>query len=90
MEEIRKPYREMLLGETGKTAADKCRAGWDVGGPGSVDNYVLEHFQFGRSTNDWNKLIRSTSFLFKWLAKLRYRSQSMPESWDVLECIDLM
>ena len=91
VEEIRKPYREMLLGETGKTAADKCRAGWDVGGPGSVVNYVLEHFQFGRSTNDWNRLIRSTSFLFKWLARLRYKSQeSMPEHWDELECIDLM
>ena len=89
VEEIRRPYREMLLGKIGKTAVEECKAGWDVGGPGSVDNYVLEHFQFGRSTNDWNKLIRSTSFLFRWLARKRLKSQSLTDGRDLLE-LDLM
>ena len=39
-----------------------------VVGPGSLDNDVVKHFDFGRTTNDWDRLVKKTSFLFKWLA----------------------
>ena len=33
-----------------------------------MDNYVLEKLDHGMSTNSWEKLVRRTSFLFKWYA----------------------
>ena len=50
------------------------------GGPGSKDNDVLRHFQYGYVTNDWEKLLNKTSLLFKWRAKvLRKRGQIASE-----------
>ena len=78
--EIRKPYRDYLAtylgsGQVGCLGADVelrqfCSLGAGAGlvGPGSLDNDVVKHFDFGRTTNDWDKLVRSTSFLFKWVA----------------------
>ena len=43
----------------------------DAGGPGSEDNYVLKMVEFGTKTNDWEELIRSTTFKFYWVAKVR-------------------
>ena len=80
--EIRKPYRDYLASYIGVGAEqDVCHgagvrhgqcgglgAGADMVGPGSLDNYVVKYFDFGRKTNDWEKLVKKTSFLFKWLA----------------------
>ena len=41
-----------------------------VGGPGCEENYVLLHYEHGRATNSWTKLVRSTSYLYFWKAKL--------------------
>ena len=43
----------------------------DMGGPGSLDNYVLKRFDYGSKTNDWNELVQSTSSLFCWLIRCR-------------------
>ena len=43
----------------------------DAGGPGSEDNYVLKMVEFGIKTIDWKELIRSTTFKFYWVAKVR-------------------
>ena len=44
----------------------------DHGGPGCNTNYVLQHFNNGWNTNSWEKLIKSTSYLFYWAAKVEY------------------
>ena len=67
MEEIRKQYRDQLsyLVQVG-VGEQMGSSSVATVGPGSLDNPVLEHFQFGKKTNDWRKLNRSTSYLFKW------------------------
>ena len=42
-----------------------------AGGPGCDENYVLDHFDHGWKTNNWEKLVKVTSSLFYWLAKER-------------------
>ena len=37
-------------------------------GPGCLEHDVVKYFDFGRATNDWERLVKKTSFLFKWLA----------------------
>ena len=64
MEEVRKKYRDQLV-----------QAGWgsqlnSIVGPGSLDNPVVAHYGFGKETNDWKKLVRSTSFLYMWYVRL--------------------
>ena len=79
--EIRKPYRDYLSSYIGGGEQAGCPgsgfergqcgglgAGTGLVGPGSPDNYVVGHFDFGRTTNDWEKLVKKTSFLFMWLA----------------------
>ena len=39
-------------------------------GPGSLDNGVLDHFQHGYITNDWDKLLRKTGILMRWRLKV--------------------
>ena len=36
------------------------------GGPGRVENHVLEHYANGTYTNSLEKLVKSTSSLFWW------------------------
>ena len=72
MEEIRRPYREQLLVEESSSAVVVNSAGNKVlGGPGSPDNFVLQHFDYGKITNDWDKLIQKTAFLFQWMARVQ-------------------
>ena len=47
-------------------------AGADTVGPGSIDNAVLKHFDYWRKTNDWDRLIRNTGYLFQWLASVQF------------------
>ena len=72
MEEIRRPYREQLLREHDDSVVVVNRAGVeDVQvGPGCLDNYVVKHFDYGNVTNDWNKLLQKTAYLFKWFVRL--------------------
>ena len=52
----------------------KCRVvgpGCECGGPGSKENDVLkQYFKFGHITNDWDRLIRKTTVLFQWRARV--------------------
>ena len=41
------------------------------GGPGRVENHVLEHYDNGTYTNSWENLVKSTSSLFWWVASVR-------------------
>ena len=41
-----------------------------IGGPGSKENDVLKFFGQGYITNDWDKLIRKISLLFRWRHKV--------------------
>ena len=68
MKEIKKPYRELLTGLSAGYVGEVSSG--TVGGPGSRDNDILVHFDFGRRTNNWGKLVRSTSYLFMWRAKI--------------------
>ena len=57
------------------------------GGPGSLDNFILEKFDHGMCTNSWDKLVRSTSFLFKWYAKMTcFGDQSV----DMVAVVDMV
>jgi hypothetical protein len=38
-----------------------------------VDNDILKHFQYGNITNDWDTLLRKTSYMFQWRAKVLNR-----------------
>ena len=71
VEEVKRKFRsrldtdgELLIG------AVTVVPGIAVGGPGCGENYVLLHYQHGRITNSWTKLVRSTSYLYFWKAKL--------------------
>ena len=63
MEEVKKKFRNQVDG----TDYSSFKA---IGGPGCQENYVLNLFDHGWKTNDWEKLIRSTSYLFLWKAKM--------------------
>ena len=56
----------------------------DAGGPGSEDNYVLKMVEFGIKTNDWEELIRSTTFKFYWVAKVRCKRNTSDLSVDMM------
>ena len=107
IEEIRRPYREQVLGDHKQSSTplpsdpvhlssrswhdvqleegngqgrgesdsgdgdmrvfvDSLEGGRPIGGPGCLDNYVLDYFNGGYITNDWEKLVRKTALLFKW------------------------
>ena len=73
VEEVLRKHRSQVETEQDGVLVVGAVHGGDVpaGGPGCGDNYVLEHFDHGRKTNDWEKLIRSTSFLFLWVARIK-------------------
>ena len=72
MEEIRKPYRELIQETDNVTFDTRKLKAKDLVGPGSKDNYVLEILQHGYITNSWEKLLGRTSLLFKWLVSTFY------------------
>ena len=43
----------------------------NVTGPGSLYNEVLEYFQYGYITNNWDKLLRRTGILMRWWPKVK-------------------
>ena len=62
-DEVKRKFRNQV--EIGSTKLNVF-----PGGPGNLDNFILEKFDHGMCTNSWDKLVRSTSFLFKWYAKM--------------------
>ena len=63
IEEVKKKFKnqiEFILHHT-KQNSD---------GPGSVENEILAKFDYGKCTNNWEKLVRSTSYLFMWFVKM--------------------
>lgn len=90
MEEVRRKYRskvdaigDILKGEyvehEGRQDDDD-----DLGGPGSLDNYVLKLFGYGEKTNDWRRLISTTSYLFYWAARVKGDSARGAESRELV------
>ena len=69
VEEIRKWYRDQL-GCLVQVGAGQHLGSTSAMGPGNLDNPILEHFDFGRRTNDWRRLVRSTSYLFMWYVRV--------------------
>ena len=57
----------------------------EPGGPGSRDNDVLKHFQFGHVTNDWQKLLNKTSLLYRWRAKVLMKKGQAASEHDMAE-----
>ena len=55
------------------------------GGPGSRDNHVLKYFDYGYSTNDWDKLVRKTGMLFRWRAKVLRKKGRLVNEKDMAE-----
>ena len=73
-EEVRRKFRNQvdIAGDILKSEAEGIvLPGTEyIGGPGSLDNYVLQRFNYGNKTNDWTKLVQSTSYLFYWLIRV--------------------
>ena len=70
VKEVRRKYRnklgdhgELLLGTEVSKVSSLL-----PGGPGCKLNTIVEHFNHGLNTNSWEKLVCSTSYLFRWLA----------------------
>ena len=67
----------------------KCRVtgpGCGCAGPGSKENEVLKHiFSYGYITNDWDKLLRKTSLLFEWRARVLKKKGNTTGSKDMAE-----
>ena len=62
--------KKVYMGDTELHMVDKV-----IGGPGSKENYVLNIFEHGYITNDWDKLIRKTALLFRWRDKVMSESE---------------
>lgn len=45
-------------------------------GPEDEQNPVVEHFQGGYTTNDWEMLVRKTGLLFRWIVKVLKKQQA--------------
>ena len=76
VEEVRRKYRskvdsigDILKGEG--LVHEGSQDDDDLGGPGSLDNYVLKLFEYGKKTNDWKRLVSTTSYLFYWAARVK-------------------
>ena len=73
--EVKRKYRSQVedFDDSGCVEAKSARVKVTEvpGGPGCLDNDVLQRFDYGRKTNSWEKLVRSTSYLFFWFAKVR-------------------
>ena len=59
-------------------------------GPGSKDNDVMKHFLHGKSTNSWAKLLRKTSYLFIWRAKMKLKNQGIKRLYTRYEFGDMV
>ena len=77
VEEVLRKHRSQVESDQDLVIiVDKVKVDVPAGGPGGVENYVLEYFDHGRKTNSWEKLVRSTSFLFYWVVNVRVGSSN--------------
>ena len=85
-EEVSRKFRSKIetVGEILKGQGGVVQGDVDTGGPGSKDNYVLKMVEFGTKTNDWEELIRSTTFKFYWVAKCRCKRNMSDLSVDMM------
>ena len=83
-EEVKRKFRNQvdIAGDILKGEGVVVHGDDDMGGPGSLDNYVLKRYDYGKKTNDWNELVQSTSSLFCWL--IRFRDGSAEQSVELL------
>ena len=70
VDELKRQYRDQIISEGVDQVVMKNRTCNDAVGPGNAFNPVLEQLGHGSKTNDWVKLIRRTSYLFLWYAKV--------------------
>ena len=69
-DELRRQYRDQIISDVADQIVMKNETCIDAVGPGNALNPVLKQLCHGSTTNDWMKLVRKTSYLFLWYAKV--------------------